>query len=557
MTGAYHCPFPHYVTLDGRQIRIWRSGSGPNLVVLPGLSLGASVIAARVSARAPNWTVTVLELPGLGGSVSAAAKTLDEVADHLARACAILGIELCSLVSFDLCAPVMDRLRVRLGSRPAATISIGFERAKAWKRRGFGPPSLAARPDGAHLTALWAHLRDCCLLDPADPRFPAAEGERLPSSEELHESLVAAGLSPEAFERLWSLCLADIDISGTAREGDVLDQLAYLDDLPERLARISLGARAAKPPPVTGALADGRIWNEYVNLPAGRMHVRRAGVDGRPLLLFPSGGGSSATFAPVIERLAQSHRVVAVDYFGNGESDKPERAVTIETLADDAIALADALGFDDFDLWGSHTGALVAMELTVRHPKRVGRAVLEGPVFISAAFQADLLEKYFPPMKLDSWGLHLQLFWNWRRDLFMYWPWYKVDYAAARRLGIPDAADMHRFVMGLLQSGPQYGRAYRSAYIYKTSERITHIERPTLICAGPNDMLVEGLVDAERLAPKDVTIMRTPTTAWWPAQQPDEIEATLDIYQRFFSVGAADSRRPQLSFANEAPATDP
>jgi len=77
------------------------------------------------------------------------------------------------------------------------------------------------------------------------------------------------------------------------------------------------------------------------------------------------------------------------------ENDKPERDVTIETPAEDAESLADALGFEEFDVWGSHTGALAAMEL--------------------------------------------------RRDLFMYWPWYRVRYAAARRLGIPDAADMHRF----------------------------------------------------------------------------------------------------------------
>ena len=71
------------------------------------------------------------------------------------------------------------------------------------------------------------------------------------------------------------------------------------------------------------------------------------------------------------------------------------------TLAQDAKELADALGFDSMDLWGSHTGALIAMEFAVRHPQRVGRVVLEGPVFLSSAFQADLLENYFPPLKPD------------------------------------------------------------------------------------------------------------------------------------------------------------
>jgi hypothetical protein len=89
--------------------------------------------------------------------------------------------------------------------------------------------------------------------------------------------------------------------------------------------------------------------------------------------------------------------------------------------------------------------------------------------------------------------------------------------------------------MGLLQSGPHYDRAYRSAYIYRTSERIGLLQCPTLICAGPNDMLVEGLEPATKLSPRNVSVMLTPTTAWWPAQKPDQVEATLTIYERFFA----------------------
>jgi pimeloyl-ACP methyl ester carboxylesterase len=140
------------------------------------------------------------------------------------------------------------------------------------------------------------------------------------------------------------------------------------------LKSLSPDASMLPAPQATAPLSDGRIWNDYVALPAGRMHVRRAGTRGRPLLLFPSGGGSSETFAPVIHRLARTHQVVATDYLGNGESDTPEREVTIETLAQDAKELADALGFDSMDLWGSHTGALIAMEFAVRHPQRIGRA---------------------------------------------------------------------------------------------------------------------------------------------------------------------------------------
>jgi pimeloyl-ACP methyl ester carboxylesterase len=525
---------PHYITLDDCQIRIWRRGNGPDLIVLPGLALGASVVAERVGEALPDWTVTLLELPGLGGSVSAAADTLDAAMERLAAACRQLRLQTYALAAFDLAAPLADRLVSKLERRPIANIRLGLDRARAWKKRRLLPPYVTPRPDGTHLTALWAHIRDCHVIDPSDPGLPAFEGDALPSGDELHASFTAAALSPASYTRLWSQCLDETADTDTARVVSV----PSLDGLADHLRAIAPETGQASSVPTTQALSGGRIWNDYVELSAGRLHVRRAGTRGRPMLLFPSGGGSAETFAPVIQRLARTHRIVAVDYFGNGESDKPERNVDIETLAEDARELADKLGFDSIDLWGSHTGALIAMELAVRHPVRIGRAVLEGPVFISSAFQADLLEKYFPRMTPDQWGLHLQLFWNWRRDLFMYWPWYRVDYAAARRLGIPEPSDMHRFVMGLLQSGSHYDRAYRSAYIYRTSERIGRLQCPTLICAGPNDMLVEGLQEAAKLSSGNVSVMLTPTTAWWPAQKPDDVEATLAIYERFYT-GAA------------------
>jgi len=526
---------PVYIAVGDRQLRAWRGGRGPDLVVLPGLTLGAAATAERVLNATAGWSVTVLELPGLGGSRSAAAASLDEAADYLAAACRELGLDSFVLAAFDLASPLADRLVRRLATKPLADLRIGADRARAWKRRGFAPPELTPRDDGAHLIALWAHLRAAHLVDPADAQLPAFAGEPLPSPDELHSTLTAAALDPESFQRLWSLALADVDETASAGAQDV----AVLDDLADRLRRLTPPAANVTPRHSRPSSATGRIWNDYVDLPAGRLHVRRAGAEGRPLLLFPSGGGSAETFAPVIERLARTHRVVAVDYFGNGESDKLERDVTVEMLADDAKALADALGFEHLDLWGSHTGALIAMEFAVLNPERVGRAVLEGPVFISADFQADLLENYFPPLKPDPWGLHLLRFWNWRRDLFLYWPWYKVDYAAARHLGIPEAADMHRFVMGILQSGPTYSQAYRSAYIYRTSERIGRLACPALVCAGPNDMLVDGLAHAKRLGGKNISVAVTPTTAWWPAQKPEEVEATLRAYEEFFAAAPA------------------
>lgn len=523
---------PHYVTTSHGQIRLWQAGTGANLVALAGLTAAASHKARELSALLPGWRVTVVELPGIGGSSGVAFAGIDEVAWAVAEALSWLGDEPFVLAGFDLSCPVAAWVADRLPSRPVAAVAVGWDTARAWARGFLAPGDLAPRQDGSHLTALWSFLRDRHLLDPADPGQPVAAGEPLPDDAALSEAFVAVAVGPQRFAALWRSCAEAMRAAdaGSARV------VALTADLPSALAGLSLPPAGSRLP-ATAPLPGRAIWHQYVETANGRIHLRRAGGEGRPTLVIPTGGGSCAQFAPVVSGLAEGRSVFAVDYPGNGLSDKPRRTVTIETLADDMVALLDALGLDEVDVWGSHTGALVALELAVTAPGRVGRLVMEGPVFISKDFQEDLLANYFPAIRPDRWGLHLPLVWNWRRDMFMFWPWYRVDRAATRRLGVPGAEELHKYAIGILESGETYDGAYRSAFSYDTRARMPLLARPALVCAGPNDMLKDGLSEAQRLGPKAfVTVEETPTTVWWPDPEPAAAAATMRRYRSFLAA---------------------
>ena len=532
---------PHYVTTPRGQVRLWLSGSGPNLVAIAGLTTAASVLARRLAETCPGWRAIVVELPGVGGSSEAAADTgdnadtVDNAAAAVAGALTWLGKEPFVLVGFDLSCPVADRVRAALAaSGPARTVFVSAQTAADWAKAGTDPGNLDPRQDGTHLQALWAFLRDRHLLKSANPGLPATEGEPLPDDRTLSETFVAAAVRPHRFASLWRASASAMRCTVGAGATNV----AYTADLPRALAGLSVPAGSAVPPK-TAAGPEGAIWHDYVETRNGRMHLRRSGDKGRPLLVIPTGGGSSAQFAPVVTGLANGRQVFAVDYLGNGLSDKPAGKVSIETLADDMLALLDALGFDDVDVLGSHTGALVALELAVIAPERVGRLVMEGPVFISQDFQDDLLANYFPVIEPDKWGLHLPLVWNWRRDLFMFWPWYRVDRTAARELGVPTADELHKYAVGILESGSTYGGAYRSAFFYDTRARMPKLTRPGLVCAGPDDMLKDGLTDARRLGPDGlVTVSETPTTVWWPDPEPVAAAETLAMYDAFLEAAS-------------------
>lgn len=523
-------PRPHYVTQEAGQIRLWRAGAGPDLVALAGPTLAASATAARLTAACPGWRVTALELPGIGGSARHAAATVGEIGAAVAGVLSACGIGPCAIAGLELAGTVAAET-ARRHAGGAVCLPVWQEAAAAWARSGLMPPDPAPRTDGTHLTALWSFLRDRHLLLPADPRLPAAEGEPLPDAAELDATVVAAAVEPCRFSDLWQTLARATEAAGPEGEAVV-----SLPDLHARLAALDLPEGTGNLP-ATDPLPGAALWHEEVETARGRMHLRRAGAEGRPTLVIPTGGGSSAQFAPVVTGLAAGaipRRVFALDYLGNGLSEKPDRGdVDMGMLAADVAALLDAMGIEEVDIWGSHTGALVALEFAVRHPDRAGRAVLEGPVFLDPDFSTDILRRYFPPVAPDQWGLHLPLVWNWRRDMFLYWPWYRVERAAARRLGLPSARDLHDYAIGILESGPSYDGAYRAAFAYPTRERMPLLGCPALVCAGPNDMLIAGLDETEKLGLPGVEVRRTPTTVWWPDPEPGAAAETMALYRAF------------------------
>ncbi len=75
------------------------------------------------------------------------------------------------------------------------------------------------------------------------------------------------------------------------------------------------------------------------------------------------------------------HRVIAYDARGHGESDQsPERtAYTYPDLADDAVAVLDALTIERAVLVGHSMGAHTAARVAITRPDRVAALVLGGP----------------------------------------------------------------------------------------------------------------------------------------------------------------------------------
>ena len=96
-----------------------------------------------------------------------------------------------------------------------------------------------------------------------------------------------------------------------------------------------------------------------------------------PAIVFLHGHPfSRAMWASQVEALSDEFRVVAPDLPGYGESTPLAQTMPMRRIADEVLALLDALGIARATVVGLSMGGLVAMELGLGNPDRVDGVVL-------------------------------------------------------------------------------------------------------------------------------------------------------------------------------------
>ncbi|MGI5163363.1 alpha/beta fold hydrolase [Spirillospora sp. CA-253888] len=99
--------------------------------------------------------------------------------------------------------------------------------------------------------------------------------------------------------------------------------------------------------------------------------------EGRPLLLLHGGLHTiDLSFGALLPGLAAGHRAIAVEMQGHGRTPDIDRPPTPENLAGDMVALLDHLGVGRADVFGFSLGGLVALQMAIDAPERVGRVVM-------------------------------------------------------------------------------------------------------------------------------------------------------------------------------------
>jgi pimeloyl-ACP methyl ester carboxylesterase len=194
---------------------------------------------------------------------------------------------------------------------------------------------------------------------------------------------------------------------------------------------------------------------------------------GKPVVLIHGGGSTiESNWSRIIPLLSQSRQVIAVEMQAHGRTKDIDRELTFEQDADDIAALIKHLNLTKADMFGFSNGGQTTMQVAIRHPHVVNRAVIASIGYKREGFQS----WFWPVMKDASFETMPQGL----KDAFL-----KVN---------PDVKQLHKSYLRDV--------ARMNAFQSWSEDAIKSIKSPCFIMTGDNDVITpEHAVHMFRIIP--------------------------------------------------------
>jgi pimeloyl-ACP methyl ester carboxylesterase len=283
-------------------------------------------------------------------------------------------------------------------------------------------------------------------------------------------------------------------------------------------------------------LPDGfgdTFTSRFVDIGELRLHAVIGG-EGPPLLLVHGWPQTWYAWRMLMPALARDFEVIAVDQRGIGLSDKPADGYDTATLANDIVALMEALGHERFALYGTDTGMTIAYAVAADHPDRVERlAVSEAPLPGISPSPPLLLP---PALNPRLWHLAFnqlpaevnEALVRGREEIFF---GAELD-ASAGTKKLPE--EVVNYYVDTLARDPEALRGsfelYRQfpAMIVQNEQRKTQGLTMPVLAIGGEESAGAGVAETMKLVADDVQGVVLPGAAHWVAEQaPEELLAAL------------------------------
>jgi pimeloyl-ACP methyl ester carboxylesterase len=143
----------------------------------------------------------------------------------------------------------------------------------------------------------------------------------------------------------------------------------------------------------TISYGDNPAAGAYLTVKDGTKIYYEVYGSGQPLVLLHGGlYGDISEYEKLIPALSKSHKVIAVETRGHAKSGIGKQPYTYQLMADDAYAVIRHLTADSVLLVGFSDGAVIAMDLAIRHPELVKKMVFAGGNISASAYRPTVMD---------------------------------------------------------------------------------------------------------------------------------------------------------------------
>lgn len=251
------------------------------------------------------------------------------------------------------------------------------------------------------------------------------------------------------------------------------------------------------------------IEKAYAQIAEGQLHLRRkSGREGaQSLVMMHASPSSSLSLEPLMGALGTQHDLFAFDTPCNGQScapahDAPAMADFAEMIARGFKALrSKGLGRERPALYGTHTGAHIALEWALARPSEVRALVIDGVALLDDETRAEFLENYAPKQVPSDTGAQFHWAWNFMRDQMLFFPHYKKDYNTLRDGGTLDSEILHSLTVEVLHQLKVYHLPYEAVFRHDVREALQKVSVPTLIIGDKESALDPATTEVSELVP--------------------------------------------------------
>ena len=161
-----------------------------------------------------------------------------------------------------------------------------------------------------------------------------------------------------------------------------------------RTAFMALALIAAAP-----TLATAEPVGNRVEVNGMQMYYEVSG-DGQPLVVLHGSYMNIPSMGAIIPKLAETHKVYALEFQGHGRTTDIDRPITYANLADDVAAFMNAVGIPKADVFGYSMGAVAGLRLAIRHPDKVNKLILASGAYDVEGLQPEFKE-FIPQMNVE------------------------------------------------------------------------------------------------------------------------------------------------------------